>query len=404
MEFRSAVADAFNTLRQNRMRSALTMLGIMIGIGAVICTVAIGQGGQVQVQQQLENIGDNLIWIEAGGRNVNGRRTGAYGTKSLLVGDEQAIARLPIIKMCSPHVDSHVQITYKNQNWWTHYRGIAPSFLHIEHWVVASGAAFTDADAEHLAKVVILGRTVAERLFPPTDPVGKTVRISNLPFVVVGVFAPKGVSTYGWDQDDTLMMPYTVAMKELKGQDWLDDIMCSAVSPASIAPAETQIGQLLRFQHHLRFNEPDDFNVRHPEEALQALQKANETFALMLASIASVSLLVGGIGIMNIMLVSVTERTREIGVRKAVGATRWDVQQQFLIEAATLSLVGGAAGVVGGIVATEALTRVLSWPAAFSMEAVLVPGVVSIPTRVIFCYFPSRPDAAPAPDDALPSR
>ena len=305
MEFRSAVADAFNTLRQNRMRSALTMLGIMIGIGAVICTVAIGQGGQVQVQQQLENIGDNLIWIEAGGRNVSGRRTGAYGTKSLLVGDEQSIARLPIIKMCSPHVDSHVQITYKNQNWWTHYRGVAPSFFHIEHWVVASGAAFTDADVEHLAKVVILGRTVAERLFPHTDPVGKTVRISNLPFVVIGVFAPKGVSTYGWDQDDTLMMPYTVAMKELKGQDWLDDIMCSAVSPASIAPAETQIGQLLRFQHHLRFNEPDDFNVRHPEEALQALKEANKTFALMLASIASVSLLVGGIGIMNIMLVAV---------------------------------------------------------------------------------------------------
>jgi putative ABC transport system permease protein len=401
VEFRSAVADAFATLRQNRMRSALTMLGIMIGIGAVMCTVAIGQGGQTQVQQQLENIGDNLIWIEAGGRNVSGRRTGAYGTNSLMLEDEQAIARLPVIKMCSPHVDSHVQITYKNQNWWTHYRGIAPSFLHIEHWVVASGAAFSDSDVDHMKKVVILGHTVAEHLFPHEDPVGKTVRISHLPFVVVGVFAPKGVSTWGWDQDDVLMMPYTVAMKELMGQYWLDDIMCSAVSPAAIPPAETQIGRLLRFQHHLRADEPNDFNIRHPEEALQALKASNKTFAIMLASIASVSLLVGGIGIMNIMLVSVTERTREIGVRMAVGATRWDVQQQFLIEAATLSLVGGAAGVAVGIIATEGLTRAMSWPATFSMEAVLVAVVVSIGTGVFFGYYPARRAAALNPIEAL---
>src|SRR5579884_2092888 len=373
----------------------------MIGIGAVMCTVAIGQGGQTQVQQQLENIGDNLIWIEAGGRNVNGRRTGAYGTKSLLLEDEQAIARLPLIKTCSPNVDSHVQITYRNQNWWTHYRGIEPAFLQIEHWVVATGAAFSERDVEHLAKVVILGRTVADRLFPGQDPIGKTVRISNLPFVVIGVFAPKGVSTYGWDQDDTLMMPYTVAMKELMGQYWLDDIMCSAVSPAAIPPAEAQISRLLRFQHHLRPDEPDDFNSRHPEEALQALQQANRTFAIMLASSASISLLVGGIGIMNIMLVSVTERTREIGIRMAVGASRRDVRRQFLIEALLISLLGGALGVLLAVGAASGLGRLIQWPALFSWQAVAVAVAFSVATGIFFGYYPARKAAALDPIEAL---
>jgi putative ABC transport system permease protein len=401
LDFRSAVADALGTLRQNRLRSALTMLGITIGIAAVICTVAIGQGGQTQVQQRLENIGDNLIWIEAGARNVNGRRTGAYGTKSLVPADELAIAHLPLLKTCSPHVDSHVQINYQGKNWWTHYRGVAPSFFSIQHWVVASGAAFSESDVKHLAKVCVIGRSVENRLFPGENPVGKTIRISNLPFVVVGVLAPKGASTFGWDQDDTLMMPYTVAMKELKGQSWLDDIMCSAVSPGAIPPAEEQIGRLLRLRHHLRADQPNDFNIRHPEDILEALQRSNRTFGLMLASIASVSLLVGGIGIMNIMLVSVTERTREIGVRMAVGATRSDVQRQFLIEAATLSLAGGAAGVVAGIVATKGLTQLLSWHATFSAEALIVAIIVSIGTGVFFGYYPARRAAALDPIEAL---
>jgi putative ABC transport system permease protein len=401
LEFRSAVHDAFGSLRANRMRSALTMLGIMIGIGAVICTVAIGQGGQDQVQQQLQNLGDNLIWIEAGARNVNGRRTGAYGTKSLRLDDEKALERLPIIKTCSPNVDSHVQIAYQNQNWWTRYRGVAPSFFRIAHWELASGSYFTDHDVTKLSKICLLGRTVAERLFPNETPLGKTVRISHLPFVVGGVFQSKGVSTHGWDQDDVVMMPYTVAMKELKGQDWLDDIMCSAATPGSIGPAEKQMGSLLRFQHRLRPDQPDDFNIRHPEEALQALKDSNKTFALMLASIASVSLLVGGIGIMNIMLVSVTERTREIGVRMAVGATRWDVQQQFLIESVALSLLGGAAGVLLGLIATEGLTRMLSWPVTISPEAVLAAVIVSITTGIFFGYYPARRAAALRPIEAL---
>jgi putative ABC transport system permease protein len=401
VEFRSAVQDAVASLGQNRMRSALTMLGITIGISAVICTVAIGQGGQTQINEQLQNIGDNLIWIEAGGRNLNGVRTGAYGTKSLVLEDEQAIARLPLIKTCSPNVDGHLQIAYQDENWWTHYRGISPAFFQIEHWVVGQGAPFTDTDVLKMRKVCLIGRTVADQLFPRGDPVGKTIRVNNLPFVILGVFVPKGQSTYGFDQDDVLMMPYTVAMHEVFGKNWLNDIMCSAASPAAIVPAEGQIGRLLRLQHRLRPDEPDDFNVRHPDEALQALAASNKTFTIMLASIAAVSLLVGGIGIMNIMLVSVTERTREIGVRMAVGATKWDVQQQFLIEAVVLSMIGGTAGVLGGIVVTEGLTRALAWPATFSFTALVVAVAVSIFTGVFFGYYPARRAAALDPIDAL---
>jgi putative ABC transport system permease protein len=401
MELRSTVRDALGSLRQNRLRSALTMLGVMIGIAAVICAVAVGQGGQTQIQEQLQNIGDNLIWIEAGSRNVNGVRSGAYGTKSLLLDDEQMIAGLSVVKACSPHVDAHIQLAYRNRNWSTHYRGVAPSFLQIQHWEIAAGAPFTAQDVESMHKVCLIGQTVAQQLFLRENPVGQTIRIGNLPFVVLGVFVPKGLSAYGWDQDDVVMMPYTVVMRELKGQNWLDDIMCSAVSPRIIPPAEAQISRLLRFRHRLRPDEPDDFNIRHPEQALQALEQADKTFTLMLAAIASVSLLVGGIGIMNIMLVSVTERTREIGVRRAVGATRLDVQLQFLIEAVVLSLVGGIVGVGVGVIATIGLTRAFSWPATFSLTAGLAAVVICLATGIFFGYYPARRAALLNPIDAL---
>ena len=402
MDLWSALQDAFRALRQNRMRSALTMVGITIGVAAVICTVAIGQGGQTKIQEQFQNIGDNLVWIMAGSRNVGGVRTGTFGTSTLLPGDEKAIAELPLIRACSPNVDSYIQVTHRDRNWWTHYRGIAPAFLEIQHWTVAKGRPFTDSDIRNMAKDCVLGKTVADHLFSNgEDPVGETVRIDNLPFTVIGVLAAKGLTPVGADQDDILMMPYTVAMKEVMGHYWLNDIFCSAVSYREIPHAQSMIVKLLRLRHNLRPDEPDDFYVAKPYEVLESLRQANTTFSLMLASIASVSLLVGGIGIMNIMLVSVTERTREIGIRKAIGATRGDVRKQFLIESVALGLFGGGAGVALGVVSTRVLTQLLAWPVTLSAEAVVVALVVSIVTGIFFGYYPASRAAALNPIDAI---
>ena len=346
---------ALRALGRNKLRSALTMLGVMIGIGAVICTVALGQGGTQMVQDQLAALGTNMVWVEAGGRNVNGVRTGNGQTKSLTVDDSKAILTdIPLVASVSPNVDGPMQIVYGNQNWSTHFRGVAPAYFKIRNWPIDRGVPFTSADVEHETNVCLIGKTVSDALFRANDPIGKTIRLQNVPFQVIGTVQPKGLSTNGMDQDDFVIVPYTTAMKKLKGIYWLDDIYASAVSPAAISPAVDQIGALLRQRHHLRPNEPDDFNIRHPEETLQAQEQASRTLTLTLASIASISLLVGGIGIMNIMLVSVTERTREIGVRVAVGATERDVQMQFLVEALALSLLGGAFGVVVGVTTSSA--------------------------------------------------
>jgi putative ABC transport system permease protein len=402
VDLRSTLRDALMALGQNRLRAVLSILGIAIGISAVVSTVAVGQGARARVQEQLEAVGDNMIWIEAGGRTVSGRRTGNYGTKTLTLGDAQAISGLSLIRVCSPHVDAHVQVAYGNHNWNTHYRGVAPAFLEIRRWPVAVGTGFTQAHVDHLDNVCLLGPTVVTQLFGTnSNPVGETIRVGNLPFRVLGVLAPKGVSGYGFDQDDVIILPYTTAMKKLAGQDWLNDIMCSAISPAAVAPAEQQITLLLRQRHRLFSTQPDDFNIRHPEDALRALDETNRTFALMLASIASVSLLVGGIGIMNIMLVSVTERTREIGIRMAVGASRRDVRRQFLIEALLISLLGGALGVLLAVGAASGLGRLIQWPALFSWQAVAVAVAFSVATGIFFGYYPARKAAALDPIEAL---
>jgi len=316
MGLRETFRMALRALRRNKLRTALTMLGILIGIGAVICTVAIGEGGSSMVRDQLEGLGTNLVWIEAGGRNINGVRTGNGQTKSLTVDDAMAIQEsVPLIASIAPNVDGGMQVVYGNQNWSTRYRGVPPVYFQIRRWRVAVGTMFTDADVEHMTNVCLLGRTVAETLFGADDPLGKIIRLQNQPFRVIGVMEPKGLSTTGTDQDDFVVIPYTTAMKKLRGIYWLNDIFASAVSADAINPAIDQVVRLLRQRHHLRPEEPDDFNIRHPEDTLKAQEEASHTFTLMLASIASVSLLVGGIGIMNIMLVSVTERTREIGVR-----------------------------------------------------------------------------------------
>lgn len=390
-------------LSRNKMRTALTMLGITIGIGAVICTVAIGEGGSEQIRNEIAALGDNLVWVEAGGRNVNGVRTGNDNTKSLTNEDAAALPRsVPLLKDCSPNTDGHVQVVYGNKNWNTHFRGVAPSFLDIREWPVVEGSNYTDRDVATVAQVAVLGKTVVDQLYRPGEnPVGTTVRINNLPFKVVGVLTTKGMTPYGWDQDDTLNMPYTTAQKKITGEYWLDDIFCSSVSPEAIAPAEDLAARLLRERHHLRPNEPDDFNIRTPTQFLEAMEQSSETFTLMLASIASVSLLVGGIGIMNIMLVSVTERTREIGVRMAVGATERDIQMQFLIEAVLVSLIGGVAGVFFGIFASRSLSGILQWTMAIPAWSIALAAAFALFVGVFFGYYPAQKASQLDPIEAL---
>ena len=384
------------------MRTALTMLGITIGIGAVICTVAIGEGGSQQIRDQISALGDNMVWVEAGGRTVNGAHTGNDNTKSLVDGDSNAIPEnVSLIKNCSPNVDGHVQIVYRNQNWSTQYRGVAPDFLTIRNWPVAEGTPFTEQDVTSRAQVTVLGKTVADQVFNGTDPIGKTIRIGGLPFQVIGILSSKGASGFGRDQDDTLMMPYTTAQHKVAGTNWLDDIFCSAVSPEAIDPAQNQISRLMRQRHHLRANEPDDFNIRTPTQFLQAQEQASHTFTLMLASIASVALLVGGIGIMNIMLVSVTERTREIGVRMAVGATEGDIQMQFLIEAVIVSLLGGICGVIAGVFASRLLAATLKWTMQIPLLAIVIAAAFALFVGLFFGYYPAQKASQLDPIEAL---
>jgi putative ABC transport system permease protein len=343
-----------------------------------------------------------LVWIEAGGRNVNGVRTGNAATKTLTAEDAESIAdSVPQIASVSPNVDGPMQIVYGNQNWSTSFRGVSPEYFDIRRWYVERGAPFGEQDVERMTNVCLLGNTVAQTLFGGDDPVGKTVRMQNLPFLVIGTMQPKGVSSAGRDQDDFVIIPYTTAMHKLRGISWLDDIYASASSSAAITTAEDQIGRLLRQRHHLRPDEPDDFNIRHPEDTLQAQQETSRTFTLMLASVASVSLLVGGIGIMNIMLVSITERTREIGVRMAVGATEQDVQIQFLVEAVTLSLMGGAIGILVGTAASIGVSKLLAWPAIVSPMSIAVAALFSVATGIFFGYYPARKASRLDPIEAL---
>jgi putative ABC transport system permease protein len=393
---------ALQALARNKMRSALTMLGVIIGVGAVICSVAVGEGASGQIQQQIANLGDNMVWIEAGGRSVNGVRTGSKGTKTLVLADAKAIEQqIRLVTNVSPHVDTNVHLVYENQNWYTSVRGVPPQYLQVRRWAIARGSSFFEDDVDHATNVCLLGKTVVDNLFGSADPIGKTIRVQSLPCKVIGVLAPKGQSPSGQDQDDTLMMPFTTVQKKIKGIDWLDDIMCSAISPAAIPPAEKQITALLRERHHLRPDEDDDFNLRHPAEIAKAGAESQRIMTILLASIASVSLIVGGIGIMNIMLVSVTERTREIGLRLAVGAKGGDVRMQFLGEAAVLSLLGGSAGTIVGVVGSRAVSAFLEWPVVVPIEALVVAVVFSAGVGVFFGYYPAHKAANLDPIDAL---
>jgi putative ABC transport system permease protein len=391
MNLRTVIREAFTALRRNGIRSVLTILGIAVGIGAFICVIAIGNAGTSKIEYQLQSLGDNFIWVEAGARARNGVRYGSRGSRTLVLSDAEAIlAQVPMIKAVSPNVDGHIQVVYGGQNWATMYRGVTPEFLQIRRWDVSRGNFFTNADVELAAPVCVLGNTVVENLFGAEDPIGRDVLFQNVPCRVVGTLQKKGFSATGQDQDDFVVMPYTTAQKRISGQFWLDDIFCSAVTRESMAEATNQIVGLLRERHHLSPGEEDDFNIRRPEDVVQAQLATSKIMTILLASIASLSLVVGGIGIMNIMLVSVTQRTREIGVRLAVGGTERDVQLQFLSEAIALSLAGGILGLLAGVLSSYAVENIFQFPTKLTVEIFAVGSLFSTGIGILFGYYPAR--------------
>jgi putative ABC transport system permease protein len=395
---------AFRALVRNKMRAALTMLGIIIGVSAVIAMVSIGQGAQQSVQAQIASIGTNLLFVSAGAQNVGGVRTGTgdTGTNTLTVEDLDAIKReVPSVSMVTPTVNTRSQLIFGSQNWNTQIQGVSEQYPDIRKWTVQDGSFFTDADVRTAARVIVVGQTIADNLFPGTSAVGQTVRVKDLPFRVVGVMARKGQDQQGRDQDDTAFAPYTTVQKKILGSPRVQVAYVSAISQDATYTAQMQIGELLRQRHKLGPQDADDFSVRNMSDIAEAANETNSIMTMLLASIASVSLVVGGIGIMNIMLVSVTERTREIGIRMAIGARSSAVRTQFLIESVVLSLTGGLIGILLGLAVSLLIPSLLGWPTSVSTAAVIGSVIFSAAVGIFFGYYPARKAAALDPIDAL---
>jgi putative ABC transport system permease protein len=401
MMFRS-LRIAVIALRRHQLRTGLTTLSISVGIAAVMCIVALGEGSRAQVQQLIDEMGEDFIWIEAGDRNIGGVRTGARGARTLVVEDAEAIVdSVPDVVACSPQVDGREQLIAGNMNWNTRYQGVNEHFFEIRRWRMASGVPFSRYDVQNDARVVVLGGVVAERLFGDEDPVGKEFRMGRFPYKVVGVLQRKGASRAGIDRDDAVIVPYTTVRQFLNGRYWLDDIVCLVGSPDVMERAESQIVTLLRARHELTDEEPDDFDIRRPLEALELRAETTRRMTMMLTGIAAVSLVVGGIGIMNIMLVSVTERTYEIGLRLAVGARIADIRHQFLTEAALLGIAGGVIGVLGGYSASAILSASYGWNTASAGETAMLALVIAAGAAVVFGYYPAHRASLLDPVDAL---
>jgi putative ABC transport system permease protein len=383
------------------MRSILTALGIIIGVGAVIAMVSIGNGAKSTVEAQIASLGQNVLLIFSGSFNQGGARSGAFGAGTLTPDDAEAIAReLPNVAGVSPEVRSGAQVLANGLNWSTTVFGEGADYLSIRQWPLSAGAMFTEQDVKSVGKVAIIGQTIVKQLFPDDDPIGQTIRIRNQPFRVIGVLQAKGLSVQGSDQDDVMIIPYTSAMKRVTKQTMLRSINVQAATPDTIDDVQADITALLR-QRHRTTEQTDDFTVRNQQEIAAAATATSQTLTLLLAAIAGVSLVVGGIGIMNIMLVSVTERTREIGIRMAVGAHGSDVLLQFLIEAVILSSMGGLLGILLGIGSSQIVSKVNNWPVLVSTSSVVVAFVFSAAVGMIFGFLPARKAAQLDPIDAL---
>jgi putative ABC transport system permease protein len=394
---------ALKSLNRNKLRTSLTMLGMIIGVAAVITMVALGSGAQYSIEQQIRSAGTNLIIVTAGNFTAGGVRMGQGASSTLTVEDARAIRReVEGIQYLAPGLNTRAQIVAGNQNWSSRIQGTDVDLPFIRAWRIHYGSFFTTQDVDGAAKVAVLGSVVSDMLFgPDVDPVGQMVRVRNQPFRVVGVMASKGQAAMGEDQDDTLFIPYTTAQKKLLGVTHINNITISAESSGRIWQVADDVAALLRVRHKLVAGEPDDFMVRTLEEMASVRTEATQTMSALLASIAGVSLLVGGIGIMNIMLVSVTERTREIGLRMAVGARGRDVLLQFLVEAVVLSLVGGLIGIGLGFALSDGLTRLLEWPTLILPEAIGVAFGFAALTGIFFGFYPARKAAQLDPIEAL---
>jgi putative ABC transport system permease protein len=395
---------AFRALVRNKVRAALTMLGVIIGVAAVIAMVSIGQGAQASVDAQIQSIGTNLLFVTAGAQNVGGVRSGTadLGRRTLTVDDVDAIqSEVPTVSMASPVVSTRGQIVNGNLNWNTSVQGVNEKFQQIRLWKIQDGQFISDTDVQTQARVVVLGQTVATNLFQGLDPVGQSVRILNLPFRVIGVLASKGQDAQGRDQDDIVFAPFSTVQKKLLAIDYVQSAYVSAISGSATYTAQQQITALLRQRHKLAPNEDDDFFVRNQADIAATADATNQIMTLLLGSVAGVSLFVGGIGIMNIMLVSVTERTREIGIRMAIGARSSAVRTQFLIESVVLSLGGGVIGIVLGIVVSIVIPRLLGWNTLISPTSIIGSVIFSAAVGIFFGYYPARKAASLDPIEAL---
>lgn len=390
---------ALRALRRNKLRTLLTMLGIIIGVTAVISAISIGNGAKTQVEAQVASLGQNVLSVFPGSFSTGGAR-GGWGSRSTLTPeDAQAILReVENVVAVSGEVRDRNQVLANGRNWNTQVMGESPEYLSIRAWDLATGSMFTEADVRGAAKVCIVGKTVADELFNGEDPIGQTLRIRDIPFKVLGVLQSKGVNFFGQDQDDTVVIPYTSAMRRVSGRDFLSSILIQADKADHMERIQRDTAAVLQQRRGAR--EPD-FTVRSQLELAEAATATAKTMTALIGSVAAISLLVGGIGIMNIMLVSVTERTREIGIRMAIGARGHDILLQFLIEAVTLSIIGGALGICGGIGVSKIIAAKMDWPTVTSTTSIVVAFLFSAGVGIFFGFYPARKASKLDPIDAL---
>jgi putative ABC transport system permease protein len=405
MKLFNLIRVALRALRRNKLRAFLTMLGIIIGVGAVIAMVAIGQGSKKSIQDQLSTMGSNMLTIRPNSNQTagGGARIDASSVQSLTLDDVKAMQmEAQYINAVSPAVQSRGQVINAAMNWPTTIQGVSPDFLTIRNWPLKSGTSFGNEDVNGAAKVCLVGQTVVDNIFDPSDdPVGKIIRFNKIPFKIIGVLSEKGENAFGQDQDDIVLAPYTTVQKRILAITHIQTIYASAINEESSAAATQELSQILRTTHKLSSNDQDDFTVRTQAELISTFSSTSQLLTVLLAAIAGISLLIGGIGIMNIMYVSVTERTKEIGLRMSIGARGIDILLQFLIEAIVISITGGIIGVLFGVISSKVITAILSWPTFVSQSSIILSFIVCAVTGIFFGYYPAQKASKLDPIEAL---